>query len=62
MKKIQYIHGSMWGTYLVDCDVISKISDNLYTIKFKDDYTNSENVRTVKVDELVFPSFADLIM
>jgi len=61
MATIQYTHGSMFGTFMVDCNVLDK-KDNNFKISFLDPHTREQDERWVGKDELDFPKFSDMVM
>lgn len=58
MPGIQYVHGTAFGTYYVDCEVIEKDNDS-FLIKFFDDIVGDVTERWVERDSLRFPKFSD---
>jgi len=57
MPKIQYQDTSMYGTYWVDCEVLQKIDEDTFEIKFFDDFANEYETKVVERDRLQFPKF-----
>ena len=57
MPKIQYQDTSMYGTYWVDCEVLRKIDEDTFEIKFFDDEIKEDEIKIVKRDSLQFPRF-----
>ena len=57
MPKIKYLDTSMWGSYFVDCEVLEKIDDDTFKIKFWDDEVEEFEIKIVERDRLEFPKF-----
>ena len=56
MPSIQYAHGTAFGTYYVECEVIKKENDS-FLIKFFDDVVGDVVERWVDRTSLYFPKF-----
>jgi hypothetical protein len=57
MPKIQYQDTSMYGTYWVDCEVLRKIDEDTFEIKFFDNVVDEFETKVVQRDCLQFPKF-----
>jgi len=57
MPKIQYQDTSMYGTHWVNCEVLRKINEDTFEIKFFDDFANEYETKVVERDRLQFPKF-----
>ena len=49
----------MYGSYFVDCEVLEKIDENTFKIKFYDDVIDEYETKVVERDRLEFPKFSD---
>lgn len=58
----QYIHSSMCGTFLVECEIIKQVNEWRFLISFDDPYTDENTVREVDKRDIIFPSFSELVM
>lgn len=61
MPTVQYLHVSMGGSYYVDCEVLEKLDNDQFKIKFYDDFAEEDTVKIVERDRLEFPKFSDLV-
>ena len=61
MKTTQYMHCSMEGTYLVDCQVLG-VSKGKYEIKYYDGVIKETVTKFVDSNYLKFPKFGDRVM
>ena len=57
MPVIQYLDTSMWGSYYVDCEVLEKIDENTFKIRFYDNEVKEYETKIVERDRLQFPKF-----
>ena len=57
MPTVKYLDASMYGSYFVDCEVLRKIDDNTFEIKFYDDVVDDYETKVVNRDRLEFPKF-----
>jgi hypothetical protein len=57
MPKIRYLDTSMYGSYFVDCEVLEKIDEDTFKIKFYDDVIDEYETKVVERDRLEFPKF-----
>jgi hypothetical protein len=62
MPSIQYQDTSMYGSYWVDCEVLEKIDDNTFKIKFWDDVVDEYEIKVVERERLQFPKFNELMV
>lgn len=58
MPSVQYAHGTAFGTYYVDCEVIEKKNDT-FLIRFFDDIEGDHTERWVERKSLHFPKFSE---
>lgn len=58
MPSVQYAHGTAFGTYYVDCEII-KSENDMFLIDFYDEMIDDRNQRWVKRNQLQFPKFSD---
>jgi len=59
---IQYLHSSMYGTYYIECEIIQRMDENTYLIKYTDPYFDDIIVKEVNKKTLKFPDFGDTII
>ena len=59
MPTIRYLDTSMYGSYFVDCEVLEKIDEDTFKIKFYDDNIDEYEIKIVERDRLKFPKFSD---
>jgi hypothetical protein len=59
MPTIRYLDTSMYGSYFVDCEVLEKIDEDTFKIKFFDDVIDEYEIKVVDRDRLEFPKFSD---
>lgn len=52
MKRTEYLHGSMYGSYWVPCEVIREDENGNLTIVFTDGVINEKVEREVKADSI----------
>lgn len=62
MPVVEFLHTSAYGTYWIECDVVSKVDDDHYTIAYIDPVIEERLIQTVSDDRLKFPLFVDLVM
>ena len=62
MPSVRYLDTSMWGSYYIDCEVLEKIDDDTFKIKFYDDVVDEYETKIVNRDRLEFPKFNELIV
>lgn len=58
MPSVQFAHGTAFGTYYVDCEVIKKEND-VFLIRFFDEILGDHAERWVERNSLYFPKFSD---
>jgi len=49
----------MYGSYFVDCEILEKIDEDTFKIKFYDDNIDEYEIKVVERDRLEFPKFSD---
>jgi hypothetical protein len=59
MPSVRYLDTSMYGSYWIDCEVLEKVSDDQYKVKFYDDVIKDYEIKVVSSDRLKFPKFND---
>jgi hypothetical protein len=59
MPTVRYLDTSMYGSYFVDCEVLRKIDDDTFEIKFYDDVVDEYETKVVNRDRLEFPKFSE---
>ena len=59
MPTVRYLDTSMYGSYYVECEVLEKIDDDTFKIKFYDDVIDEYETKVVQRDRLEFPKFND---
>ena len=59
MPTIRYLDTSMYGSYFVDCEILEKIDEDTFKIKFFDDVIKEYETKVVDRDRLEFPKFSD---
>ncbi len=57
MPSIRYLDTSMYGSYYIECEVLEKIDEDTFKIKFWDDEIEEYEIKIVKRDRLEFPKF-----
>ena len=57
MPTVRYLDTSMYGSYFVDCEVLRKIDEDTFEIKFYDDVIDEYEIKVVNRDRLEFPKF-----
>lgn len=57
MPTVRYLDCSSMGSYYVDCEVLEKISEDTFKIRYKDFVTDEEEIEIVERDRLEFPKF-----
>jgi hypothetical protein len=57
MPTVRYLDTSMYGSYYVECEVLEKIDDDTFKIKFYDDIIDEYETKVVNRDRLKFPEF-----
>lgn len=57
MPSVRYLDTSMYGSYWIDCEVLEKVSDDQYKVKFYDNVIEEYEVKVVTSDRLQFPKF-----
>jgi hypothetical protein len=57
MPVVQYLDTSMYGSYYVNCEVLEKIDENTFKIRFYDDEVKEYETKIVERDRLQFPKF-----
>jgi len=57
MPTVRYLDTSAYGSYFVDCEVLRKIDDDTFEIKFYDDVVDEYETKVVTRDRLVFDWF-----
>ena len=62
MVSVKYLHCSMWGSYHVDCEILEKVSEDTYKIKYYDRVLEDHEIEIVPEDRLIFPKHSELIM
>ena len=65
MISVGYIHSSAFGSYIVDCTVLEKTSDESgkrYLIEFYDDVGAELSRRWVEPSALIFPKFSEYVI
>lgn len=60
-ETVHYYHGSMYGTYLVPCEILEIISENKYKISFFDEVIKEQSERIVDKNDLQFSKDAKLL-
>lgn len=50
--KIKYLDASMFGTYWIDAELLEILPDNMYKIKFYDDYSEEWEEKIVPQDRI----------
>ena len=59
MPSVRYLDTSMCGSYWIDCEVLEKVSDTQFKVKFYDNVVKEYEVKVVSRDRLQFPKFND---
>lgn len=62
MPSIKYLHCSFMGSYDVDCEILEKISNKMYKIKYYDPVEEEEMVKVVEESRLLFPKHSDILI
>lgn len=57
MPTVKYLDTSMYGSYYVECDVLDKIDEDTFKIKFFDSDVNEWETKVVSREDLEFPKF-----
>jgi hypothetical protein len=57
MPVVQYLDTSMYGSYYVNCEVLEKIDEDTFKIRFYDDEVKEYETKIVERDRLQFPKF-----
>jgi hypothetical protein len=57
MPVVQYLDTSMYGSYYVNCEVLEKIDEDTFKIRFYDDEVKEYETKVVERDRLQFPKF-----
>ena len=57
MPFVKYLDTSMYGSYFVNCEVLRKIDDNTFEIKFYDSGVCEYETKIVDRSRLDFPKF-----
>ena len=57
MPTIRYMHCSSQGSYFIPCEVIAKIDEDHFRIRYEDLVTNEIEEETVTREYLEFPKF-----
>lgn len=57
MPTVRYLDSSSMGSYYVDCEVLEKISEDRFKIRYTDIVTDEVEVEVVDRDRLEFPKF-----
>lgn len=59
MPTIEFMHRSMGGTYWIECEVIEKIDEQHFRIRYEDPFVSESFVETVERQFLKFPRFSE---
>ena len=59
MPSVRYLDTSMYGSYWIDCEVLEKVTEDTFKIKFFDDVIDEYEIKIVERDRLEFPKFND---
>jgi hypothetical protein len=59
MPTVRYLDTSMYGSYYVECEILEKIDEDTFKIKFYDDVIDEYETKVVDRDRLEFPKFND---
>ena len=59
MPSVQYLDTSMYGSYWIDCEVLNKLDEDTFEIKFFDAILEEYETKVVERDRLQFPKFSD---
>ncbi len=59
MYNVQYLFTSPFGSFMVDCEVLKKLEDGKFLIKFYDTVLEDNVEKIVNIELLKFPQFAD---
>jgi hypothetical protein len=57
MPEVKYLDCSSMGSYMVSCEVLEKIDDDHYRIRYTDIVTDKVEEEVVARDRLEFPRF-----
>ena len=59
MPSVRYLDTRMYGSYWIDCEVLEKVNEDQYKVKFYDDVIEDYEIKVVSSDRLQFPKFSD---
>ena len=62
MESVQYLHCSFAGSYYVDCEVLEKINEDEFKVRYCDPIIDEIVERTTSRSRLKFPDFQDMIL
>jgi len=57
MPSVRYLHCSSEGSYYIDCEILEKIDEDHYRIRYEDLCTDDIEEEVVTRDYLEFPKF-----
>ena len=60
MTSVEYLNCSFAGSYYVDCEILAKLDDDKFIIRYTDPDLDEVVTETVTKDYLKFPKFSDL--
>jgi hypothetical protein len=59
MPSVRYLHCSSEGSYYIDCEIVEKISEDRFRIRYEDLVTEEIEEEVVDREYLKFPRFSD---
>jgi hypothetical protein len=59
MPSVRYLHCSSEGSYYIDCEIVEKISEDRFRIRYEDLVTEEIEEEVVDREYLEFPRFSD---
>jgi hypothetical protein len=59
MPSVRYLHCSSEGSYYIDCEILEKISEDRFRIRYEDLVTEEIEEEVVDREYLEFPRFSD---
>jgi hypothetical protein len=61
MTTVKYLHCSSEGSYYIPCEVLEKIDENHFRIKYEDLVTDEVEEEVVTREYLEFPKFNEYV-
>jgi hypothetical protein len=61
MPSVRYLHCSSEGSYYIDCEVLEKVDEDHFRIKYEDLITEEVEEEIVSREYLQFPKFSDIM-